>query len=98
MGVLTIVIVGFDDIEQSNETKIATRWKCQSVTSSLEGEMPQIKRSMNKVPSNMSEAMLGTMPEQIHAYKSSIQTLKSITRSMGKGCCVAVRSLSMDPW
>lgn len=95
MGVLTTVVVGFDDLECLSETEIATGWKCQGITFRSEGKISRIKRSMNEVPNNMSTAKLEAMPNQSQTHRAPKQICRNFLPSNYKVCCVTVRRLGI---
>lgn len=53
MGVLTTVVVEFDDLQILEETEITTGWECHSMTCHLERKIARVKRSANNIPTNM---------------------------------------------
>lgn len=73
------------------------RMKVQGYNFLFRGKFIQLKRLMNKVPSSMSTAMSGTVVSQTYTYRTPEKILKSILQSIWKGCCVAVRKLSIFP-
>lgn len=80
-------------------SSLATGWECQVMPICSDEKMPWVKWLMEEVPSILSSAKLGTMPNQTQTHSPLKRTRKSILPSMCKGCCVAVRRLgNLSRW
>lgn len=98
MGVLTNMVVGFDDFEFLGETKIATRRECQDNAFYSERKMSRIKLSMSNEPSSLPIANFGTRPNRTQTHSVQNRTWRSYLKFVCKDRFVAFRRLGVFSW